>query len=107
MSSDFTHMPRLNRIRVISVRLSNEEYDQLQNLCVARGADSISELARTGMKLLLLHEKSNGHDAVEMRVKALDVRVSHLDREVARLSHIVGIERVKLDPMVLEPDPRV
>jgi hypothetical protein len=90
-------MPRLNRRRVISVRLSNEEYDQLQDLCLARGADSISELARTGMKLLMLNQKSNGHAAVEDRVNAIYARVSLLDREIARLSNMIGLERLALD----------
>lgn len=100
-------MPRLNRIRVISVRLSNEEYDELQNLCIARGADTISELARTGMKLLLLNQKSEGHDAVGKRVESIDSRLSLLDREIARLSEILGVERLKLDPASTELDPKV
>ena len=100
-------MPRLNRIRVISVRLSNEEYDELQSLCIARGADTISELARTGMKLLLLNQKSEGHDAIEKRVDSIHALLSHLDREIARLSEILGVERLQLDSASTELDPKV
>lgn len=88
------------------MRLSNQEYDQLQELCIRRGADSISELARTGMKLLLLDDKSDGHD-VEKRFNAMDVRVSNLEIEVGRLNSIIGVERSKLEPMALSPDSRV
>jgi hypothetical protein len=65
-------MPRFNRRnKVISIRLSTEEYTQLQNLCLSRGADSLSELARAAMKKLLLQESENGHGAIESRVNEL------------------------------------
>ena len=89
-------MPRLNRRnKVISIRLSMEEYDQLQNLCVSKGADSLSELARAAMKLLLLQEKENGHAAIETRVKEMHSRVETLDREVARLATLIGLTRAE------------
>lgn len=91
-------MPRMNRrTKVISIRLSDEEFEQLQSLCTARGADSISELARNAMKLLLLQEKAteNGHAAIEVRVNEMHTRMTALDREVTRLSSIIGLPRVE------------
>jgi hypothetical protein len=87
-------MPRLTRRnKVISIRLSDEEFDQLQNLCVTKGAESISELARNGMKLLLSQETQSGPAAVESRVNQMQDRVTTLDREVARLSNVLGLAR--------------
>ncbi|HLJ51208.1 MAG TPA: hypothetical protein VKU01_34605 [Bryobacteraceae bacterium] len=84
-------MPRLfRRTKVISIRLSAEEYDQLQSLCTIKGADSISELARAGLKLLMLNEKSNGHGAIAGRVEAIDSRVAELAREVERLNDLMA-----------------
>jgi hypothetical protein len=89
-------MPRIyRRTKVISIRLSNEEYDQFQNLCVARGTDTISELTRTALKLLVMNEKNNGKAAIESRVENMDARMSQLDREVARLSDLMGIARLE------------
>jgi hypothetical protein len=89
-------MPRLiRRTKVISIRLSHEEYDQFQELCAVRGSDTISALARTAMKLLALNENGNGKAAIESRVNAMDARVSQLDREVAHLSELMGIARLE------------
>jgi len=89
-------MPRLTRRnKVISVRVSYEEYSQLQNLCVAKGADSISELARNGMRLLLSQEKQSGPAVIESRVNEMQDRVTTLDHEIARLSNILGLSRTK------------
>jgi len=89
-------MPRIfRRTKVVSIRLSNEEYGQLQSLCVARGADSISELARAALKMLATIEKSNGKAAIESRVENMDARMSQLDREVAHLANVMGVARLE------------
>jgi hypothetical protein len=104
-------MPRIfRRAKVVSIRLSNEEYGQLQNLCVARGTDSISELTRGALKMLANleknngeksngeksnGEKSNGQAGIESRVEMMDTRMRRLDREVARLSGLLGVGRLE------------
>jgi hypothetical protein len=89
-------MSRLNRrTKIISIRLSNEEYGQLQNLCTLKGADSISELARAAMKLLMLQENGSDKVSIESRVNEMNSRMSTLDREVARLSNLMGIARLE------------
>ncbi len=89
-------MPRLfRRTKVISIRLSAEEYDELQALCATKGADSISELARAGLKLLMLNERTNGHTAIAGRVEAIDTRVSELARDVERLNDLLATARME------------
>ena len=86
-------MPRLHRrTRIVSIRLSDEEYDQLRSLCAIKGTDSISELARAAMKLLVVEHKSHGA-AMETRVNEIDVRIDMLDREIARLSSKIGLKQ--------------
>lgn len=88
-------MPRLHRrSRVVSIRLSDEEYDQLRSLCANQGADSISELARAALKLLVVEHQSRG-PAMETRVNEIDVRIDLLNREVARLSSKIGLSQEK------------
>ena len=41
----------IRRNKVVSIRLSDDEYDQLQGLCDGTDAHSISELARRGLQL--------------------------------------------------------
>ena len=89
-------MPRIfRRTKVVSIRLSNEEYGQLQSLCVARGADSISELARAALKMLATIEKSNGKAAIESRVEIMYTRMTQLDREVTRLSGLLRVSSLE------------
>jgi hypothetical protein len=88
-------MPRLHRrSRVVSIRLSDEEYGQLRSLCAIKGADSISELARAALKLLVMEHQSRG-PAMEARVNEIDVRIDLLNREVARLSSKIGLAQEK------------
>lgn len=93
-------MPRLSRrAKIISIRVSGEEYEQLQNLCVSRGADSISELARRAMRLFMRQESVDGNSAtIESRFNDVYVRMSTLDREIARLSELISASRLENEP---------
>jgi len=89
-------MPRLQRrSKVISIRLSREEYDQFQDLCVARGNDTLSELARTAMKLLVPNENGNGKAASEKRFSSMESRISILENEIARLSGLICVAKLE------------
>ncbi len=87
-------MPRIvRRTKVVSVRLSNEEYNQFLNLCSARGTDSISELVRAALKMLAKIEDRSSKTNIENFVEIMDTRMTQLDREVARLSGLIGVGR--------------
>jgi hypothetical protein len=70
------------RVRMVSFRLSEEEYDGLKNLCLSEGARSVSELARSTICRLL--GSPNGSP-----VQTLEKRVQELDQEIKRLSLLV------------------
>lgn len=75
------------RSRMISIRLSDEEYSGLKRLCIAKGARSVSDLARTAMSELL----TEGLEVrIGTRVDEVRLQISALDRKVdeicARLS---------------------
>jgi Arc/MetJ-type ribon-helix-helix transcriptional regulator len=76
------------RAKMVSIRLSDDEYRRLKEMTQAQGARSVSDVARTAMQLMLAaHE---GEATIESRVQELDGRVSVLGDEVERLSLLVG-----------------
>jgi len=89
-------MARPNRrSRIISIRVSPEEYDDLMTLCLRDGIGSISNLARKGMKLLVRQEAGNGTADVDPRFDEIDEKMSALDRELAHLTSMLGLSRLQ------------
>lgn len=78
------------RARSISIRLSLEEFSALEKYCVASGARSISDLARSAICGLLnrAHEESaltvtvHEHSAL---VKSLEGKIEQLTTEIGLL----------------------
>ena len=76
---------------MISVRLSEDEYSALQQLCAASGARSVSDLTRDAMRALLngqAHESAPANFVDEFRT-----RLSNLDQKVEELAGLVAITR--------------
>ena len=89
-------MSRPNRReKVISIRVTTDEFNNLQNLCEAKGVGTISQLARVAMNLLARGEDGNGKVTVESRMTEMSDRMTALDREVARLSSHLGLGRLE------------
>src|SRR5579871_579984 len=90
------------RSKMVSFRLSEQEYQDLLRLCEQRGSRSISDLARDAVFNLLAPAHTNGHgngngnghaadgSVIEHRVHALDGRMQELDREVKRLAGLLA-----------------
>ena len=92
------------RSKMVSFRLSEQEYQDLLMLCEQRGSRSISDLARDAVFNLLVaghvpvsgngHFNGNGHvhdgSVIEGKVLALDGRMQELDREVKRLAELLA-----------------
>ena len=75
------------RIRTINVRLSEEEYLELERFCVASGARSISDLVRNTMNSLVAsrnQDNSLASSVIEYsaHVKDLELRVKELAAEL-------------------------
>jgi Arc/MetJ-type ribon-helix-helix transcriptional regulator len=78
------------RSRMISVRLSEEEYSALRRLCSDTGARSVSDLTRDAMRALLNgpHQGDEGDsDMAEVRaqMKNLDIKVERLAAEITTI----------------------
>ncbi len=66
------------RTKMVSIRLLDDEYRQLKELCESKGARSVSDLARDAMFRMLT-------PALEAVPQNLEDRVRKLDQKVARL----------------------
>jgi hypothetical protein len=80
------------RSKLVSFRLSEEDYRSLIEVCQTRGARSVSEVARDAMHGLLgVNGHGNGIEGkLESQVVQLQGRLEELDREVKRLADMVG-----------------
>lgn len=72
------------RSRMISIRLSEEEYLALKQLCKATGARSVSDLARDSMRVVL--DGVNDSDVLGMRLDEFRKLLKRLDRKIDRLA---------------------
>ena len=77
------------RKKMVSLRLADDEYNRLIELCSAEGAHSASDLARTAVCDYLLSRDTNfgrdGSSGVGLRRK-----VEKLEEEVRRLSRMAS-----------------
>jgi hypothetical protein len=75
------------RSRMISFRLSEDEYASLRNLCENEGARSVSDLARDAVHRLIVKDSETD---VVVTLRALEGRLDTLDLQVQRLSMAAG-----------------
>ena len=75
---------------MVNFRLSEAEYEDLRNLCIAQGARSLSDLARAAVCRLIENRNGSG-ETIEATVRKLNGRLEELDRELKRL--VVIVER--------------
>ena len=70
--------------RIVSLRVSPQEYDVLKSLYRSHGARSVSDFARLAMHRVLASSLSRP-DGLERKLDELSGRLLLLDGEVARL----------------------
>jgi len=83
--------------KIISLRLSEEEYENLKSIFPSRGVRSLSEFARDAMHRVL-DEGPPGGANIEDRVQLLHGKVALLEGEVSRLSRTVALEAAARKP---------
>jgi hypothetical protein len=77
------------RTKLVSFRVSDEEYEKLQGACVAEGARSISEFARSALQRTVWAH-NNGHtpeatEPVGSGAKELIDTMRELNRQLSQL----------------------
>jgi hypothetical protein len=84
---------RKRKSKIVSIRLSLEEYESFKAISPSLGVRSISAFARSAMGRLLEIEPVNGElrpVSVNSRFQDLENKLNALREEVTRLSRIVG-----------------
>jgi hypothetical protein len=71
------------RSRIVSFRLSDEEYDSLKNVSTTRGARSVSEFTRA------VACNANEPEKIENTLRSLDERMALLDRRLQILAEVI------------------
>jgi len=75
--------------KIVSFRLSAEEYARVRKAADAIGASNLSLLARMGLQRLI-EEESGGPSSLDEQVRALRTRIEDLAGEVERLGLLVA-----------------
>ena len=78
------------RSRMVSFRLSEQEYENLLTLCSSRGARSLSDLARDAMQALI---PDGDRDGLPSLVQQLRKRMDDLDLEVKHLTQLLAEQK--------------
>jgi hypothetical protein len=77
------------RKKMVSLRLAEDEYERLIELCSVEGAHSASDLARTAVcDYLLSRDKKSGNGGPS--AADLHQKVAKLEKEVRRLSRMAA-----------------
>ena len=71
------------RSKMISVRLSEEEYAALRHLCMLTGARSVSDLTRDAMREVL--KRANREDSLGDSLEEFRAGMKNLERKVEQL----------------------
>ena len=81
------------RTRVVSFRLSDDEYERLKQVSLAEGAHSVSDYARLALCRLLGAPRRSSGDGIEAKVLQLDEQMQAVQEELRRLQGVVGARR--------------
>jgi hypothetical protein len=71
--------------RMVSFRLTADEYERVRELCYSHGLPSVSEMARTAIHLLLNNLSTLPAQSLEGRLTELEGRVRTLASDVRKL----------------------
>ncbi len=78
-------MPAKARSKMISFRLTSEEYVRLRKAAEAAGVDNMSEVARSAVRRLI----STPNVPLDEQVRTLRAKIESLGNEVDRVSRLV------------------
>ncbi len=93
------------RSRIVSFRLSPEEYEAMRDRCISEGARSISDYARaSACRFISATQEIRKDLETELVIQDLRQRVDDLGREVQRLSQMLARLRAR-GPDLPHPQP--
>lgn len=84
----------IRKERMISFRLTHEEYEQMQTLRNAYGARTVSDLARLAVHSLVTYPTATPVPGLNVldRLRVVEVKVSNLNAELDRLREALPVK---------------
>jgi hypothetical protein len=84
----------IRKERMISFRLTHEEYEQMQTLRDAYGARTVSDLARLAVHSLVTYPAATPIQGLNVldRLRVVEVKVSNLNAEIDRLRDALPVK---------------
>jgi hypothetical protein len=83
-----------SRKRLVTFRLTTEEYEALRGLCISKGVRSISELTRDAVLQQLLGDRGSKRGSFETDLMSLMSELEQIDEAIqnlsGRISRILG-----------------
>lgn len=76
------------RSRLISFRVSQDEYDNVRNACLLLGSRSVSDFARIAV-MRAIGDSPRLMGPIPLRIAGVDPSMGNLSREVDRLARLV------------------
>jgi hypothetical protein len=86
--------------RMISFRLSEDEYEILKKDSLSHGARSVSDYARSTLRRFMAGQAGIHGDGFEAGIEQLDGRMQELNRELQRLLRVVERQQEGVRPSV-------
>jgi Arc/MetJ-type ribon-helix-helix transcriptional regulator len=76
---------RKSKTRIVSFRLSDEEFCSFRNVCISEGFGSFSELIRAGVQELIANRHGNSAEALHAALERLNAHMEEIGRDVKQL----------------------
>lgn len=79
------------RNRLVYFRVSEDEYQQYNNICESTGSRCISDLARSAMQRIVQNGDNTREERITEKLTVLEALVNDLNRRVYELSLCLGM----------------
>jgi len=76
---------RKTRTRIVTFRLSQEEFRDFRNICLDEGFGNFSELLRAAVQELIANRQVCSPEALHAAMERLNTRMEELGRDVKQL----------------------
>jgi Arc/MetJ-type ribon-helix-helix transcriptional regulator len=73
------------KTRMVSFRLSEEEFQSFRSVCISEGFGSFSELIRAAVQELIANRRGCSTEALRAAMERLHTRMEEVGRDVKRL----------------------
>ena len=83
-------MPLQSKSKIVTFRLTDEEFRQFKTLCDANGTRSVSEVARFAIESVIHGDIELPEAQLRAQVRQLDDKVAVLDRKVEDIVQRLG-----------------